>query len=56
MSSTYGVLVKVIGEPSRTAAAFLVDVFCYDEMLRVTYLYYERLRKQSKSKTKIERK
>ncbi len=51
-----GVLVKVIGEPSRTAAAFLVDVFCYDEMLRVTYLYYERLRKQSKSKTKIERK
>ena len=51
-----GVLVKVIGEPSRTAAAFLVDVFCYDEMLRVTYLYYERLRKQSKSKTKIEMK
>lgn len=48
-----GVLVKVIGEPSRTAAAFLVDVFCYDEMLRVTYLYYERLRKQSKSKTKM---
>lgn len=49
-----GVLVKVIGEPSRTAAAFLVDIFCYNEMLRVTYLYYERLRKQSKSKTKIE--
>lgn len=44
-----GVLVKVIGEPSRTAAAFLVDVFCYDEMLRVTCLYYERLRKQNKS-------
>lgn len=51
-----GVLVKVIGEPSRTAAAFLVDIFCYNEMLRVTCLYYERLRKQSKSKTKIEMK
>lgn len=38
------------------AAAFLVDIFCYNEMLRVTYLYYERLRKQSKSKTKIEMK
>ena len=49
-----GVLVKVIGEPSRTTIAFLVDVFCYDEMLRVTCLYYERLRKQSKNETKVE--
>ena len=49
-----GVLVTVMGEPSRTTIAFLVDVFCYDEMLRVTCLYYERLRKQSKNETKIE--
>lgn len=46
----------MIGIANCTEAAFLVDIFCYNEMLRVTYLYYERLRKQSKSKTKIEMK
>ena len=49
-----GVLVKVMGESSCTTAAFLVDIFCYDEMLRVTCLYYERLRKQNKNETKTE--
>ena len=44
-----GVLITVMGESSRTTIAFLVDVFCYDEMLRVTCLYYERLRKQNKN-------
>lgn len=44
-----GVLVIVMGESSRTTIVFLVDVFCYNEMLRVTCLYYERLRKQNKS-------
>ena len=50
-----GVLVTVMGEPSRTTIAFLVDVFCYDEMLRVTCLYYERLRKRNKNRKFIRR-